>query len=100
MSKDEVKTNSRMGESSDRGEAKRASLDYSVPDPVPRDARSHAHMETSDAPLRALSDVWPEDKDVPHMRVLPPVQSGVSRAGMSRRVDRRPFRQVGQVNQN
>jgi hypothetical protein len=100
MSKDEVKTNSRMGESSDRGEAKRASLDYSDADPVPRDPRPPVNMETPDAPMCPLSDVWPEREDVQPVRVLPPVQSGVSRAGMSRRVDRRPIKKVGQVNQS
>lgn len=99
MSKYEVKTNSRMGEGSNQSKAERASVDYSDADPVPRDPRPHVNMETPDAPMRALSDVWPENKNVQPVRVLPPVQGSVPRTGMSRRVDRRPIKKVESVNQ-
>lgn len=97
MSKDEIKTNSRMGKGSNRGEAKRASFDYPDTDPVPRKPRPYVNMETSDVPMRSLSDVWPEDQNVQAVRMLPPIQGSVSKPKMSRRVDRRPIKKVAQV---
>ena len=97
MSDNESEKIHRMDQSGEGGEAQSSVVDSDGVDPVPRDPRPPVNMETPDAPMRSLSDVWPEGKEVQPVRVLRPVQGGVSKPGLSRKVDRRTYKHMGKV---
>lgn len=94
---DEIQSHSRMGCSCNSSAPEHPSTHYHGADTVSREAFKPKDMESSDAPVCSVSDVWPEEKDVQPLRVLHADEGRIPRPTMPRRDRRGFFKKVGGV---